>query len=725
MQYFSVDTTPPAIRVISPENKSYPAGDIDYNLSAEESLSKVVVSIDSGKNITLGKLNQTYFYNLSNWHKNLSEGYHNATFYALDLYGNLNTSTVYFTVDTTPPEIEFIDPSPQPYYNSTTDSITINVSHTEFNPDTLIISWNGTNYSQPYSDSYTNRTLNNLTEGRYTYYVWVNDTAGNWNMTEIRVVTVDRSPPAITSITPANGSGVKGTVTISITAEDKGTGVASVEARIFNTSYSETLILSYNGSGVWYNSSWNTSVLSSGLYNITVNVTDFAGLSNVRETTVIVDNIPPMSEILVPLNGENISSVSYIIEGNASDEGSGLSRIWISFDNGLNWNITTGKTNWSYIWNISSDGTYTIISKAEDNAGNNQSSLTNITVEVDATPPVIAFYEPTPSNGSILSSDKKSITINISISESHPDTLILNWNGANETYNLSSGYWNITKSVSSGNSYTFYIWAKDTFGNSYQSSSISFSVKSVTVQTISSGGGGGGSTPAGYEKNMEELEKGISIDIPIDPEKTGGITSISIKPLTTLYNTKIKIEELKKKPNYIKAPEEKTYRFFRISFSTQAIEKAEVEFRVETSWLKLHNINPHKVSLLRYNKLKWESLPTTFKGRVENYTLYEATSPGFSYFAIVGQENSGFTTEEMSNRSEPVIQPTNLSGKEEIEIKISKETVPENEKEEVVRKLNNKTAIKTVPFQEKKPLCGPAILLLPTSFLLFLRRTRN
>lgn len=136
---------------------------------------------------------------------------------------------------------------------------------------------------------------------------------------------------------------------ISVVATDKGTGVASVIANVSNATYSQVLNLTYNGSGVWYNDTWNTSALAEGEYNITINATDFIGQSNSSEyVTVIVDRTPPASLVIFPIPNENISTLSYTINGTAIDNESGVARVWVSVDGGSTWVLANGTTNWSY-----------------------------------------------------------------------------------------------------------------------------------------------------------------------------------------------------------------------------------------------------------------------------------------------------------------------------------------------------------------------------------------
>jgi hypothetical protein len=70
------------------------------------------------------------------------------------------------------------------------------------NVSTLILNWNGTNHTmfcsgnisitEPY-EIYGDLTINGLQNGLYVYKVYANDTDGNWNVSEMRVVTVNKA----------------------------------------------------------------------------------------------------------------------------------------------------------------------------------------------------------------------------------------------------------------------------------------------------------------------------------------------------------------------------------------------------------------------------------------------------------------------------------------------------------------------------------------------------
>ncbi|MGQ9788793.1 MAG: PGF-pre-PGF domain-containing protein [Candidatus Hadarchaeaceae archaeon] len=81
------------------------------------------------------------------------------------------------------------------------------------------------------------------------------------------------------------------------------------------------------------------------------------------------------------------------------------------------------------------------------------------------------------------------------------------------------------------------------------------------------------------------------------------------------------------------------YRFIEITKENIAdadISSVEVSFEVEKSWISANNLDPRMVALYRYNSGTWMALPTMKTGEDATYVFFQATSPGLSYFAIMG-----------------------------------------------------------------------------------------
>jgi len=64
------------------------------------------------------------------------------------------------------------------------------------------------------------------------------------------------------------------------------------------------------------------------------------------------------------------------------------------------------------------------------------------------------------------------------------------------------------------------------------------------------------------------------------------------------------------------------------------IRDAQVEFRVNNSWMEEMAISADEIKLQRYNGTAWEVLPTTLESKTTDYSIFKARTPGFSPFAI-------------------------------------------------------------------------------------------
>jgi parallel beta-helix repeat protein len=91
---FALDTTPPNISVISPENTMYNVNNVSLVFTVSERTSWIGYGLDAQANVTIvGNTTLT----------GLSEGKHRLTIYANDTAGNMGTSeTIYFSINTEP-----------------------------------------------------------------------------------------------------------------------------------------------------------------------------------------------------------------------------------------------------------------------------------------------------------------------------------------------------------------------------------------------------------------------------------------------------------------------------------------------------------------------------------------------------------------------------------------------------------------------------------------------
>jgi len=118
-----MDITSPTIAVLSPKNKTYAVSDVPLSFTVSESTSWMGYSFDGQANNTIAG-NTTIL--------DLPDGMHTVIVYANDTAGNMGASnTVYFTVDTTPPNITDISQTPLENNVLPEDEVKVNATVTD------------------------------------------------------------------------------------------------------------------------------------------------------------------------------------------------------------------------------------------------------------------------------------------------------------------------------------------------------------------------------------------------------------------------------------------------------------------------------------------------------------------------------------------------------------------------------------------------------------------
>lgn len=176
---FRVDTIAPSLLLVLPANTTYNSVNRTLNYTATDTNSGVntIWYQYNGTNTTV--TGNTTFTALNNQQSNL-------TLYANDSAGNINSTSVFFTIDAVPPVLTFVSPTPNNTqansswaYVNITSSKTLSAALLEWNlTQNITMQGSGTNW-------YYNKTMAN---GNYTFKVYANDSANNWNVTETRWV---------------------------------------------------------------------------------------------------------------------------------------------------------------------------------------------------------------------------------------------------------------------------------------------------------------------------------------------------------------------------------------------------------------------------------------------------------------------------------------------------------------------------------------------------------
>ena len=216
------------------------------------------------------------------------------------------------------------------------------------------------------------------TDGTHSVYFTTQDVAGNASAPSAAdSVKIDQTPPVVSSSVSSGTSGSNGwytsSVQLSATASDATSGLDSAG-------------LAYTIDGGSTQSGSTATVSGDGTHTVVFSAHDVAGNLGSSTQTIKIDTTPPTAGFSMSApNGSNGWYTSVVtVTPSSTDATSGIASQQVSLNG----------SNWSSSVTISTDGVYTVYSKATDNAGNSSSVVTK-TVSLDTTPPV-EFPGPAP-----------------------------------------------------------------------------------------------------------------------------------------------------------------------------------------------------------------------------------------------------------------------------------------------------------------------------------------
>ena len=220
---FHFDPNAPSLAITAPARNSYVKTKVvTVSWTASDSgsgLASLQLSIDSAPPVDLA-LDAT-----SHTLAGLSESGHDVTLVAKDIAGNVATETIVFAVDVTPPDLTIIAPTGS--YVNTKDLLLFwagSDSNSGIDRFELALD-GGTPVSVTQAFGYA---FPDVGEGAHSVVVRAIDRAGN-DVSKTVSVTVDVTPPQVTLTSPEGGATIYGTLQITWTASDGGSGIDRVE----------------------------------------------------------------------------------------------------------------------------------------------------------------------------------------------------------------------------------------------------------------------------------------------------------------------------------------------------------------------------------------------------------------------------------------------------------------------------------------------------------------
>ncbi|HZH18497.1 MAG TPA: Ig-like domain-containing protein [Archangium sp.] len=320
---------------------------------------------------------------------------------------------------------------------------------------------------------------------------------------------VDSGP--VVTLDFSSNSAVKGSVYLSATANDP-QGVARVE-------FYDGATLIGTDTSFLYGLSWETTTVADGLHSLTARAYDTGGLATTSPAVVVtVDNTPPDAALLSPAPGMFLRG-SAVLEAAATDN-QAVSKVELY----ANWTLigTLSTAPYTMSWNTAGvgDGTYNLMVKARDGAGNVRTSA-GVGVTVDNTAPTTALSAPAQNallRGTVQVSATASDAHGVARVEFHDGAALL---GTDTTapYAVS---WN--SATGADGAHTLTTRAYDTAGNVRTSTAVVVNTDNTPPDAALTS-----PTPGTYLRGTALLEATAS--------DTGGVTRIELYDGATLLGT--------------------------------------------------------------------------------------------------------------------------------------------------------------------------------------------
>ncbi len=355
---------------------------------------------------------------------------------------------------------------------------------------------------------------------------------------------------------------------------------------------------------------------------------------------------------------ENISRANYTDNAivnfsvSASDlDGDILTYYWIKDSEMLNYNGTDYLQNFTYWFNSSSAGNYTLSIIASDLKVNSTIVL-NLSV-VDEYPP--SFTQELP-DADAVSENGGELSYNVSQYVNNLDGDILEYdyamtNGEDIGFSIGSdGILEATFSCDDAGDYDLNISVSDGWTRI---------VDNIDLDVESSASCDEGTEETTEEQQQEttqqtDVDSGVSYSRAYSSLASGEVQSFTVsktgipvtnfvfKPSADLENEKITFKGYDSKPSAVSSVPGTAYKYFSITSTALGdyLTYAKVTVKVPKSWISSNNIIEDSISVLHNAGSGWEKLDIKKTNENTASIYYEFTVGSFSYFAITGNKKS-------------------------------------------------------------------------------------
>ncbi|TAK58377.1 MAG: T9SS type A sorting domain-containing protein [Bacteroidetes bacterium] len=383
---FTVNTSAPVVDVVTPANGSSITDNTPTITGTTNPNLTVIVSIDG---VSLDTVTAN---GAGNWTAQvvsaLSNGLHTASALATDSLGQTATDANVFTIITSVPVVEILNPydgsvtnDNTPLYVGTTNPYLPVIVKIDGTPiDTVTADVNG-NWSTP--------QLTPLSNGVHIVTAIATDALGQ-TATDANAFTINTSAPNVDVVTPANNSTITdNTPVINGTTDPYLTVILRVDGTPIDTMVAD-------GLGNW--STVQPTPLSNGRHVAQATATDGLGQTAVDANIFYIDTSAPTITITTPTDGSTTNDNTPPIYGVTEPylpvivKIDGVPIDTVTSDGAGNWSTNAPTTLM--------DGPHTVTADTRDDAGNTATDTNTFTV--DTTPPAVDIV--TPAHLSVISS---------------------------------------------------------------------------------------------------------------------------------------------------------------------------------------------------------------------------------------------------------------------------------------------------------------------------------
>ena len=199
---FTIDTTPPTVGLDYPEEDVwFDSSSLEFNYTPTD---LYLDNCELWGNWSSGwHLNKTEINPVNESENSFAltildgDGHYEWNVKCNDSAGNyaFNSSNKTFNIDITYPQIYFDSSTIEDGKFSSQNSVLVNATVIDNNIDKVLLEWDSVNESFDNNNGNSYYEIKTPGEGQYSFKAYINDSSGNINFTELRVVTVDLTSP--------------------------------------------------------------------------------------------------------------------------------------------------------------------------------------------------------------------------------------------------------------------------------------------------------------------------------------------------------------------------------------------------------------------------------------------------------------------------------------------------------------------------------------------------